>query len=382
MWDPRDQAAQDVALEVLLHGPLSRADIARRLGFAPATLTRASAELIGAGLLVETGQVLEGRGRPSTLLNVVPETHHFLGIKLSGDSLTTVVTDLRAQPVSPVQSHAHEKDPNAVAQQIGDLAREAQRTHMLDGIGIAVGGVVRPRGEIASAPFLEWEGVPLAAMVEQRAGIHTSCTNDLEAYTRAQHWFGEGSGHDNFAVVTLGVGVGFGCVANGRPLVNADSGVGLVGHWPLDPLGPLCSRGHRGCAEAMLTMPLIQRELASTTGRDVGWDEIIQSARRGDDVTTRVLARSGQALGKLIAAIANLTAPDFVLIGGEGVELADVTTDEMRIGISSHRDPRSGPVSVVLASQSNEEWCRGAAVSALQDFVLGRGIARRSPVGS
>lgn len=215
-------------------------------------------------------------------------------------------------------------------------------------------------------------GLGRAGSRSERCGIPTSVANDLVAFTEAQHWFGLGVGYDNFAAITLGVGVGFGCVANGALLAGPDSGVGLVGHWPLDPFGSMCSRGHRGCAESMLTVPAILATLSGALGRPVDWPDFLELVGEGQPAAVQIAASSGRALGRLVAAVANLVAPTFVLVGGEGVDLARVASSSVERGIHEHRDPRAQPVRVELTSNSNESWCRGAAVIALQGYVLDR----------
>lgn len=372
-WQPTDELAQAVALEVLLHGPLGRSEIARRLDLAPATLTRISSELIRAGLLIEAPQAVQRRtGRPSIPLDVVPEAHHFLGVKLSGDRVRSAITNLRADVLDYREEPLASREPAAVAAQIARLAGLASDDYRIDAIGIGLGGVVTSGGTVTSAPFLDWTDVPIAQLVEDLTSIPTFAANDLAAFTEAQHWFGAGTGHANFATLTLGVGIGYGCVANGRLLTNADSGVGLVGHWPLDPLGPLCTRGHRGCAESMLTVPAIERDVSTAIGRTVHWEEVLELAAAQQPAVVRILESSGRALGALIAAVANLTAPDLVIIGGEGVGLAGVAMSAIESGIVENRDPRASTVQVELVSGDNESWCRGAAVVAIQGYVLTR----------
>lgn len=381
-WIPADDLAQAVALEVLLHGPLARAELARRLELAPATLTRISAELIDVGLLIETPHLAERRaGRPSIPLDVVADAHHFLGIKLTGDAVMAAVTNLRADVVNYFELPLTSTEPESVVSQICAAAERAATEHPIDAIGIGLGGVVTSDGIVTSAPFLEWTDVPLAQLVQKHSGIPTFAANDLTAFTEAQHWFGLGAGHDNFATLTLGVGVGFGCVANGKLLANADSGVGLVGHWPLDPMGPMCNRGHRGCAESMLTVPAIQRGISLALDRHVDWPEFLSLVKKGQPAAVEIASSSGRALGRLIAAVANLVAPSLVVIGGEGVDLASVSSGAVNEGIREHRDPRASPVRVELTSGSNESWCRGAAVIALQGYVLDRRrVASHRPV--
>ena len=106
-WQPKDELASAVALEVLIHGPLGRAELARRLGLAPATLTRISTELIASGLLAEVPEATQRTsGRPTIPLDVVPSSHYFLGIKLTDSALDATVIDLKA--VSNTQLRAHE----------------------------------------------------------------------------------------------------------------------------------------------------------------------------------------------------------------------------------------------------------------------------------
>lgn len=370
-WQPKDDLAQAVALEVLLHGPLGRAEIARRLNLAPATLTRISADLIDAGILTEMPLVDERRtGRPSIPLDVRADAHHFVGVKLSGDAVSCAVTNLRADVLAYRAEPLRNRDPHAVAAQIARLVAATSSDHAIDAVGIGIGGVVTNAGSVSSAPFLGWTDVPLAALVNEQTGILTFAANDLEAFTEAQHWFGAGSGRDNFAAITLGVGVGYGCIANGRLLAGPDYGVGLVGHWPLDPLGPPCPRGHRGCAEAMLTVPAIERDVSIALDRPVEWTEILRLHTEGNPAAVEILGNSGRALGRLIAAVANLVAPEIVVIGGEGVELAVIAAGEMNEGILQQRDPRATPVRVEATSGDNESWCRGAAVIAIQGYVL------------
>lgn len=372
-WQPQDELAQSVALEVLLHGPLGRSELARRLSLAPATLTRISTDLIASGLLTEVRSTRTGAsGRPSIPLAVVPDSHHFLGIKVADDCLTAAVINLKAQVLSYDQLPLTMHSPKDVVEGISSLASQAEKTFRIDAIGVGIGGVVTDQGIIRSAPFLEWEDVDLVGLLREHIKIPVFVANDLTAYTQAQHWFDLGAQHRNFAVLTLGIGTGYGCVANGRPLENQDSGIGLVGHWPLDPLGPLCSQGHRGCAESMLTTPAITRSISEALGREVSWSDVISLAEAEDPAVSAVLRASGLALGRLIGAIANLTAPEVVIIGGEGVALASLSNRWMRQGLAETRDPRASLVRIELASPANETWCRGAAVIGLQGYVSKR----------
>ena len=278
-------------------------------------------------------------------------------------------TRCKATPLESYRVALESTTPTHVVSAITKLTRRAQSSYRLDAVGIAVGGVVNAHGTVESAPFLKWHNVPLATLVTDSSHLPTFVANDLSAYTQIQHWFGAGTGHANFAVITVGVGVGYGCVANGARLENEDSGIGLIGHWPLDPLGPICSQGHRGCAEAMLTTPAICRDASAAVGRPLGWHDVITLATDKHPAVTTILAASGRALGRLVGMVASLTAPEVVIIGGEGVALASLSGNSLSAGIAEVRDPRASAIRITLSNGSNEAWCRGAAAIALQGYI-------------
>lgn len=372
-WAPEAGASRSVALEVLLNGPLSRSEIARRLDLSPGSLTRLSAPLIETGLLVETGELAEGRtGRPSRPLDIVSTSRHFIGMKLMADRAQGVATDLRANVIATEMVEFGSRDPETVADAIAELAGRLSRdTPPVTALGVGLGGRIADNTRVASAAFLEWEDVPLVEMIEQRTGISTVIENDVVAFTEAEHWFGYGRGLDRFAVITLGAGVGYGLVIHDGIVADDDAGIGLIGHWPLDPLGPLCPAGHRGCARSVLTQAAIVHEVGTALGREVSYDEALTLAAAGEPAARRVVDDAGRGLGRLLAAVANLTMPERIVIGGEGVRLVDVAREAIDQGIAADRDPRAKRLDLITTSGDNLEWCRGAAVIAIQTYVLG-----------
>jgi len=373
-WIPATGALRAVALEVLINGPISRSEIARRLDLSAGSLTRLSSPLIDAGLLVEAGERGEARaGRPSRPLDIVPGSRHFIGMKLTGDEVVGVVTDLRAGVVATASAPLASREPDDVVATIARLASElAAPVAEVTAMGVGIGGLLDGVGTVLSAPFLGWENVPLARLIEDRVGIPTVIENDLTAFTEYEHWFGFGRGLERFAVITLGAGIGYGLVAHDEIVANEDSGIGLVGHWPLDPFGPVCPAGHRGCAKSVLTQSAITQGVSAALGRAVGYTEALNLAAGGEPGARRVVDDAGRGLGRLLAAIANLTTPELVILGGEGVRLAEVAAEAIQEGLATDRDPRAHPLRLVSTSGDNIEWCRGAAVIAIQTYVLGR----------
>lgn len=377
-WVPTDGAGKNVALEVLRHGPMSRSEVARRLSLSAGSLTRLSTPLIESGLLIDVGEQSGGKvGRPSQLIDIVPGSQRFIGMKLTANKVLGVTTDLRGKVIVSASAELLSQDVVLVVSTIAKLVKELlEKGPSVTAIGIGVGAQINSKGVIISAPFLGWSNVDLGSLVEKSTGLLTIVENDLVAFTEYEHWFGAGQKAKTFAVVTLGAGIGYGLIANDRILANKDHGIGLIGHWPLDPFGPVCSEGHRGCAKAILTDTAISSAVSLALGRPVNYDEALNLADKGELAAVKVVNDAGFALGKLLAAIANLVMPELIVLGGEGVRIAKVAAEKVQEGLAMDRALETEPLILIQRSGDNTEWCRGAAVVAIQAFVLGSRIGR------
>lgn len=358
-------SAAALARAVLIHGPLSRRELTRRLGLSPASLTRLTKPLLDGGLLVELDDVADGSiGRPSRPLDIAPEAGRFAGVKLTGDRLYAVGTDIRAELLADVERPLPDRRPEAVIEQVAE-AVTSLGVERLAGAGISLGGDARD-GIVRHASFLEWTDVDLSARLEQELGVPVVVENDLVALTEAERWFGAGRGLPGFVTITIGAGVGYGLVVAGEVVRTADAAVGTGGHLPLDPYGPVCSEGHRGCAQAMLSAGSIVAQVTAALGRPVDYAETLRLAQSGEAAARTVLAAAGTALGRMIALAANLSLQPAVVLAGEGIGLFAVVEEHVRAAIAEGRDPRAAPVEIHVDQSGFRAWARGAAAVAIQ----------------
>jgi predicted NBD/HSP70 family sugar kinase len=160
--------------------------------------------------------------------------------------------------------------------------------------------------------------------------------------------------------------VGYGFVVHDRVVTTPDTGLGLGGHLPLDPSGPLCGEGHRGCAAAMLSIPSICAQLGIALGREAGYDEVLELAAAGHPVARSVTDAAGRALGRMMALIANLTMVDTIVLSGEGVGLWGVAGEQALAALAADRDPEATDVVVHVDGAGFDSWARGAAAVAIQ----------------
>ncbi|KZE92027.1 N-acetylglucosamine repressor [Agromyces sp. NDB4Y10] len=365
-------SARELARQVLIHGPISRADLGRRLGLSPASLTRLSKPFLDRGLFVEAPDLVQGAtGRPARPLDVRADARRFVGVKLSGDAAHAVLTDLRATAVAREERALDRHDPRAVVGVIGDLvetllAAEGPDLPRVSGLGVSVGGNVADQRVVTRAPFLGWRDVALADLLEARLGLPVDVENDVTALTTAEQWFGPARGRDAFAVVTVGAGVGYGLVMHDRVVTTPDTGLGLGGHLPLDPSGPLCVDGHRGCSTAMLSIPSICAQVGIALGREIGYDEVIELAAARHPLARSVTDAAGRSLGRMMGYIANLAMVDAIVLSGEGVGLWSVAGDTALAALAADRDPEASEVVVHVDDTGFDPWARGAAAVAIQ----------------
>ncbi|MGW7267359.1 ROK family protein [Streptomyces sp. NPDC054842] len=372
-------AASQIFTTVLSHGPLTRSDIAARTRLSAAAVTKAVRPLIEAGYLREdTGEDARqvSLGRPANPVRVDGGRALFIGVKMTGDELIAVLTDLccriRVARHVPLTSHHPQAVLDSTAALVQELLTEADGFGVrVQGLGIAVSGDVdRADGVVRYSPFLEWRDVPLAELAGAATGLPVTVDNDVRALTVAEQWFGAGVGLPDFALVTVGAGIGCGLVVHGRVVSGAHGVAGEIGHVSIDPAGPLCHCGNRGCVEAIASDSAIVAGVREATGVHVAdAAEALDLAHDGDPGARQVYARAGAAIGRGIATVANLLGPERVIISGEGLAAYDLFAEQIRdafadaaFGSAARCDLRTRPLPF-------EEWARGAAATAIQSFT-------------
>lgn len=370
--EPRS-STQELAREVLIHGPIARSDLMQRLGLSPASLTRLSKPLLEAGFFIETLERTAGAvGRPVRPLDVRVDAAWHVGVKLTGDRAHGVATDLRATVLAETFVDLRVHSPEGVVDAVGEIVSvlsDSLGAGDPSALGVSIGGQVTNSRIVDRAPFLGWRDVDLGGLLETRLALPVVVANDVVALTEAEHWFGLGRGLDDFAVITTGAGVGYGLVMHGRQRITRDTGLGLGGHYPLDPAGPECPAGHRGCSTAMMSIPSIRASVTAGLGRDVSYADVLALAGAGDPVARGVVEEAGRSLGRLIAAVANLTMVDTVVLGGEGIDLVSVVRRQVDEALAEDRDPDALPVQLLIGGSDFSAWARGAAAMAIQSRV-------------
>jgi glucokinase len=186
------------------------------------------------------------------------------------------------------------------------------------GIGIAVAGQVNPqRKSLVFSPNLPFKTEYLLGQeLEDFFGIPVTVENDANSAAIGEKVFGQAFAMEDFAVITLGTGIGSGIFANGKLLTGFDGSAGEAGHIQLLPDGPLCGCGQKGCLEALASGSGISKNHFNKTGRELTAKEICDLAKNGDKEAIATLTEAGEWLGTGLVTIVNLFNPQGIFFTG------------------------------------------------------------------
>jgi glucokinase len=214
------------------------------------------------------------------------------------------------------------------------------------GVGVAAAGLVeRSSGSLRFAPNLAWRDAPLVAYVHEAFGVAVVADNDNTAAAWGEFRFGAGRGRRDMLLVGVGTGIGGGIVADGRLVRGAHGFAGEIGHIVMDPDGPVCGCGNRGCWEQFASGQAVTRagRRAVEAGSDsaiserVGGDParvdgatVSAAATDGDAVARAILAEVGAWLGVGIAGLVNVLDPELVVVTGGVAAAGDLVLEPAR----------------------------------------------------
>jgi len=203
-------------------------------------------------------------------------------------------------------------------------------------IGVGLPGVVdSATGTAVKAANLPFKQTKVGPALERAFRLPVFLDNDANAGALGEKWFGDGIGISDFMFVSVGTGVGSGIVVNHRLLSGHQGRSPELGHTIIDPNGPQCGCGSRGCIEALAAGPAIAARFTAATGKAATARDVIGSALAGDQDALEALRESVAYLGIGIANAWQLLAPQKIILGG-GVALAG----EILLDLLSEEIPR------------------------------------------
>lgn len=242
--------------------------------------------------------------------------------------------ELRVLGTLPTRGPAPEDFANQLCGQIR-VAEEALRgdDSQVTGIGVAVAGFLDDeRTRMIYNSNLSWlEGYPLRDHIAREFQVPVELEVDSNAAAIAEQRCGSGRDSQRFLCVTVGTGLGVGMIIHGEPLRFAYGCLGDIGHLILQPNGPVCTCGGRGCAEMYVSAPVLadKYRLAKRLTTETTLRDVIEAARADDAAAKGVLQEAGEWLGLAIASLANTFYPDRIAIAGGLAESGDLVINSV-----------------------------------------------------
>jgi glucokinase len=268
-----------------------------------------------------------------------PERKKYLGaVDLGASKILSVVAQGDGRRLGEDRRPTDaEAGPEVVLERIvGSLAEALAKAGLRQG-DLAAVGICSPgpcdidAGVISSAPNLPgWRDVPICRYLEERLGVPARLENDANAAALGEHVYGAGRGCRHLIYMTVSTGIGGGLIIDGRLYRGATGVAGEVGHMTIEPDGPLCGCGNRGCLEALASGTAIAargEELVAQGGSallarlaqeqgDLTAETVSRAADQGDVACQGIIRRAGYYLGIGLASYVNIFNPEAIIIGG------------------------------------------------------------------
>ncbi|HJW83601.1 MAG TPA: ROK family transcriptional regulator [Anaerolineae bacterium] len=327
-------------------GPISRTRLTEISGLNKSTVGSLLTQLQTWGLVRESGTLGQRPGRPGVLIDLNPDAGRLIGAEIGVGFVSAIVTDLKANVVWQHKidiPNGETKEPACgqadVLNQAEQLVQEAigQATasnRRLLGIGLGVPGLVdHTTGTLLFAPNLGWSNVPLRDMWRRRFGVPVVVENEANAAALGERMLGVARQVDNFVYLSAGVGLGGGLVIDGKLYGGMGGFAGEIGHMTLEPNGPQCKCGNRGCWETLIgpTAIIQKARQAASEGctpkllalravdgdvNAIRMEHVLQAAAQGEPAIIEDLDEVGRYLGIGIANLINAFNPSLVVLGG------------------------------------------------------------------
>ena len=326
---------------------ISRAELARRTQLSRSTVSLIVSELLKTGLVAEVGAGPSRGGRRPIVLEFQDNAFGIIGIDMGASHISVALTNLRGEVQAwEERPHPVRSDPVGTRALLEALTSTCVDqlpggTSGLVGIGVGVPSPVDPRHpeRLAERVMPEWKGVGVLEGLQERFGVPVLIDNDANLGALAECWWGVSRDVKNSAFIKVATGVGSGHIVEGNIYRGAHGAAGEIGHLAIDPQGPPCICGLRGClvtlvgSEALLarTTELLPRHRESCLARgERTITRLEEAALAGDPLALEVIHEAAQRLGIAIAGLANVMNPEVVSVGGSLARLGELLLAPLR----------------------------------------------------
>lgn len=246
------------------------------------------------------------------------------------------------------------------------------RKSEVDGIGIGIPAPVMEDGVVQKTANLGWGYKEVTREMKELTGLPVAAGNDANMAALGEMWLGAGKGQKNMIMVTLGTGVGGGIIVNGKPLAGSHGAGGEIGHFCVnEEETETCGCGNTGCLEQYASATgisrLARRRLerddspSSLRGSEISAKAVFDDLKEGDAVAKEIVEEFGSYLGHALAAIAVITDPSVIVIGGGVSKAGEILLEYVEKYFHEKAFFANQDTRFVLAQLGNDAGICGAA---------------------
>ncbi|MCC6945601.1 MAG: ROK family transcriptional regulator [Thermomicrobiales bacterium] len=321
---------RDVLALIRERGTATRAEIQSATGLSASRVSRLTGELLSSGVIVIEERLPSGEGRPQEVLALAPRRHFVIGLDVGGLVQQVAITDLRGELL---QVRSSRKALDGPRSDILDFLKELVDLVLDDtgvdaagvlGLGVGLRAIVDPvTGIVSAGPEApswspSWTNFAirdeLSALFPWKAIV---VDDTVRASAVAERRMGSALGIDDFVFVLADTGIGAALMINGKPYIGPGHLAGEIGHVTIDPNGPMCGCGKRGCIEAYASSSaLLLRSREETGDPSMELDDLIAAGDGGCEPHRSILEAGGGIMGRGLAILFNLLSPRQIVLGG------------------------------------------------------------------
>ena len=364
------------------YGPISGADIARRLQSSKSTISGSIASLIDMDLVVDVGSGRTKHGRRPTLLAFNPTAHYICAIDLRWKKVNLAIVDLSGRIHKALAYQRTSKDPASLIRNMNKqvasfLDHSGVPTDKIEAIGIMIPGIVdTDRGVVRYSSTLGWsEEVNLVSPVSSRFNKRVIIYNDANALALGEMWRGCGVGYSHLAFIYAEGGLGGALIYDGKIILGADAAAGEFGKVLIN------NGGSPRPAEAGLSLPAVLSQYGETEVNHLGYEESLTRAlesirnERKSDARPTIANDLVDGMAQMIVGIIVIFNPQAVVVNCPYITDSDDLLDMVRRRVSEYLPERPSRAVHILASRLDDSTeVVGAAAAAISHgrfrFVL------------
>lgn len=359
-------------LRILRTTPMSRAEIARKMGLTRAATSLIADELMNEGLIEETVASATSRGRTPVPLVLRHDAGYAVGVYINRDGCTAGLVDMcglvLAKETLHLEGTENQERLDILAEAIAAMQQRLQiPKEKMVGIGVSAPGPLDGEsGRILNPPRFDlWHYTDLGPILQQRLGLPVYLENNASCLARYNQGKAEAKGSENFLLLLVDSGVGSGVVSHGKILKGAGYFTSELGHTSIDYRGRSCTCGNIGCLEAYAAIPNLLRNTPF-----VNWKEVVD--RVDEDPRARELMElETDYLAVGVANMTNMVSVDTVLLAGELLYGAEKLGPMLEEKINSRTMRRSIlPVRVIPSCSGPDSRVQAAADVAFGRFLM------------